>query len=182
MLRVNYKIYKYLRSIVIRFRHLFYNLPSVHSTVYLAGGSKIAKDFSCGAYSFIGAGCYIGPKVVVGSYALIAPRVSFVGADHRFDLPGVAMIFSGRPSLPVTRVGSDVWLGYGAIVMAGVRIGDGAIVGCGSVVTRDVLPYQIVAGVPAKLIGNRFSCDERLIHDRFLSKEVSEGIYCSRRF
>jgi phosphonate metabolism protein (transferase hexapeptide repeat family) len=54
------------------------------------------------------------------------------------------------------RIGNDVWMGHGAIVLPGVEIGDGAVVGAGAVVTRDVAPYTIVAGVPAKLIKRRF--------------------------
>lgn len=55
------------------------------------------------------------------------------------------------------RIGNDVWIGYGALIMAGVSIGDGAIVGAGAVVTKDVEPYAIVGGVPAKVIRMRFS-------------------------
>lgn len=54
-------------------------------------------------------------------------------------------------------VGNDVWIGYEAIIMAGVTIGDGAIIGARSVVTKDVSPYSIVGGVPAKIIRKRFS-------------------------
>lgn len=54
-------------------------------------------------------------------------------------------------------VGNDVWIGYEAVIMAGVTIGDGAIIGARAVVTRDVLPYTIVGGVPAKLIRKRYS-------------------------
>lgn len=55
------------------------------------------------------------------------------------------------------RIGHDVWIGHGAIVMPGVRIGHGAVVGAGAVVTRDVAPYQIVAGAPARPIRQRFN-------------------------
>lgn len=58
-------------------------------------------------------------------------------------------------------VGNDVWIGYGALIMAGVHIGDGAIIGLRAVVTRDVPPYTIVGGVPAREIRKRF--DERTI-------------------
>jgi len=56
----------------------------------------------------------------------------------------------------VTRVGNDVWIGHGAIITAGVTVGDGAVIGANAVVTKDVEPYAIVAGVPAKLIRYRF--------------------------
>ena len=70
---------------------------------------------------------------------------------------------SWKKPLPV--IGNDVWIGFSTTILNGVRIGDGAIVAAGSVVTKDVEPYSIVAGVPAKIIGKRFSDDmiERLL-------------------
>ena len=56
-------------------------------------------------------------------------------------------------------IGNDVWMGYDAVIMAGVRIGDGAIIGTRAVVTKDVEPYSIVGGVPAKEIRKRFASD-----------------------
>jgi len=58
-------------------------------------------------------------------------------------------------------IGHDVWIGHGATIMAGVSIGTGAVIGAGAVVTKDVEPYTIVGGVPAKLIRNRFPDDVR---------------------
>ena len=74
----------------------------------------------------------------------------FEGAE---DEPG---FFDWRRSRPVT-IGHDVWIGHGAIVLAGRNIGNGAVIGAGSVVTKDVQAYSIVAGVPAKSIRRRFS-------------------------
>ncbi|MDD2495379.1 MAG: CatB-related O-acetyltransferase [Tissierellia bacterium] len=54
-------------------------------------------------------------------------------------------------------IGNDVWIGSGAIVLRGTRIGDGAVIGANAVVTKDVPPYSIVVGIPAKIIKNRFS-------------------------
>lgn len=65
-------------------------------------------------------------------------------------------VFSWRKSHPV-HVGNDVWIGHGALVMPGVRVGDGAVIASGAVVTKDVPPYVIVGGVPAKSIKRRFS-------------------------
>ncbi|MBR6646045.1 MAG: CatB-related O-acetyltransferase, partial [Clostridia bacterium] len=59
-----------------------------------------------------------------------------------------------------TIIGNDVWIGHSALILEGVKIGDGAIVGAGAVVTKDVPPYSIVVGVPAKVIKYRFSENE----------------------
>jgi acetyltransferase-like isoleucine patch superfamily enzyme len=64
--------------------------------------------------------------------------------------------------IPKTKIGSDVWIGTGAIILAGVTIGNGAVIGSGSVVTKMVPDYAIVAGNPARLIRMRF--DEQTIH------------------
>ena len=108
------------------------------------------------------------PHLVIGRYCSIAEGVTIlVNADHnvgwvstypmriKFGLPGANS--DGHPSTtgPVV-VGNDVWIGYGATVLGGVRIGDGAVVGAGSVVARDVPPYTIVAGNPAREIKRRF--------------------------
>ncbi|MEO4042817.1 DapH/DapD/GlmU-related protein [Hoeflea sp. CAU 1731] len=74
----------------------------------------------------------------------------FEGAEHEYDF------FNWRRENSVT-VGNDVWLGHGATLLPGVTVGNGAVVGAGAVVSKDVAPYTIVGGVPAKLIRERFS-------------------------
>ena len=64
----------------------------------------------------------------------------------------------------------DVWIGYGSIIMSGVKIGKGSIVAAGSVVTKDVIPYAIVGGNPARLIKMRFKEKEQLKHESILYK------------
>jgi acetyltransferase-like isoleucine patch superfamily enzyme len=110
---------------------------------------------------------------------MVAANVSFVGSDHRIDYPGVPIIFSGRPVLRSTIVDADCWIGTNAIIIAGVHIGRGAIVAAGAVVTKDVLPYEIVGGVPASKIGERFnSRDDRKKHDEMLVSPPKAGQYC----
>lgn len=120
----------------------------------------------------IGDGVYIGKNVLVecnaeiGDYVLIANRVSLIGRhDHDFRAIGVPVRFSpwiGSTSPPSPYrhervvVESDAWIGFGAIVLSGTRIGRGAVVAAGAVVSRDVPPYAIVAGNPAKIVGQRF--------------------------
>jgi acetyltransferase-like isoleucine patch superfamily enzyme len=110
---------------------------------------------------------------------MLGPGVKVTGNDHVFRKPGTATIFAGRPAFRGTDIGRDVWIGSNAVVMCGVTIGDGAIVAAGAIVTKDVEPLVIVAGVPAKVIGRRFeSLSDDAVHLAFLSREPQEGAYC----
>ncbi len=117
-------------------------------------------------------------RLVIGRFCQIADGVRFItaSASHRYD--GFSSypfaVFDGgfdeaRASLPGpgpdTVVGNDVWIGQGARILPGVRIGDGVIVGAGAVVARDVPPYAIVAGNPARIVRMRF---DAAIVDRLL--------------
>jgi acetyltransferase-like isoleucine patch superfamily enzyme len=121
----------------------------------------------------------IQSKVRIGRYTMFAQGASVVGADHRMDVVGVPMIFAGRPEIPETIIGDDVWVGFGAVIMQGVKIGSGAIIGATAVVTKDVPPFEIWAGVPARKIGHRFrDTDHQRLHQAMLEGEVVSGIFC----
>ncbi len=110
-------------------------------------------------------------KLIIGKFCMIASDVTFImnGANHLnnaittypFAIFGkdwtAAMEGKEYPQKGNTVIGNDVWIGYGATIMPGVRIGDGAIIATNSVVTKDVAPYSIVGGNPAKEIRKRFS-------------------------
>lgn len=114
---------------------------------------------------------FVGDKLIIGKFCALAEGVRFImnGANHKlsgFSTYPFSIFGNGwekvRPQpeeLPYkgdTVVGNDVWIGYRALILPGVRIGDGAIVAAGSVVTRDVPPYTIVGGNPASPIRSRF--------------------------
>lgn len=137
-------------------------------------GIEIGDDFYIGKYSIIETNCKIGNGVI------IANNVGIVGRyDHNFTQIGVSV----RRALSVrdyeyswkeigrwTIIGNDVWIGYGAIILSGVTIGDGAIISAGAIVTKDVEPYCIYAGVPAKKIKDRFeSLTDKKKHIEILS-------------
>lgn len=172
--------YKLARHLLMMFRRWRFGLRHVHHTFYMACDSNVAPDLVAHEYSFINIGCNLGPKVELGRYSMIGPYVNVVGNDHVTTLPGVPIIFSGRPNQKPTIIEADVWVGLGAIIMAGVRIGRGAIIGAGSVVTKSVPPYEIHAGVPAKKIGERFADHaDRVRHDALLDGPVVSGKYCA---
>lgn len=125
------------------------------------------KKLSIGDYVYIGKQVHIEANCIIGNYCLIANRVAIIGRhDHDFCAVGYPVRFSpwlnskkiqSPYSDEMAKIEDDVWIGYGAIVLTGVTIGRGAIIAAGSVVTHDVLAYSIVAGVPARLVGKRFS-------------------------
>lgn len=179
LIRRNALLRQAARDLRMRYRRWRSGLQHVDPTFYAVSGSTIAADLVAGPFSFVGADCFIGPRVRLGKYVMLAPRVGIVGADHRFDVAGEAIIFSGRPAVPETTIEDDAWIGFGAIIIAGVRVGRGAIVAAGAVVTRDVPPYEIHGGVPARRIGARFSDDgDRTRHDAFLDGPARQGEYC----
>ncbi|MCW5662009.1 MAG: CatB-related O-acetyltransferase [Burkholderiaceae bacterium] len=125
-----------------------------------------------GDHSYLGHEVCIETNCRIGRFVLVANRVALVGRrDHDFKTPGVPVRFghwigSQRTPSPYRSeevfIDDDVWLGYGAIVLSGVRIGRGAIVAAGSVVKEDVEPYSVVGGNPAKPIGRRFTSSEEI--------------------
>jgi acetyltransferase-like isoleucine patch superfamily enzyme len=92
--------------------------------------------------------------VTIGDRTLIGYRTQILSANHVIPPDRARIIDAGHESKPVI-IGKDVWIGANCIVLPGVEIGEGAVVGAGSVVTRGVDPFCIVAGVPAKVIRRR---------------------------
>ncbi len=130
--------------------------------------------FHAGKYVYIGPYSEIAPHVTIGDFSSLSSYVCITGADHVYDKVGVPIRFSGRPPSLETVIGRDVLIGHGVTLMRGIKIGDGAIVGAGSVVTKDVEPYSIVAGVPAKHIRYRFDETQQMEHSRKLD-ELSDS-------
>lgn len=114
---------------------------------------------------------FIGDKLIIGKFCMIASDATFImnGGNHLTEATSAYpfAIFGGAwqnamkgksyPSKGDTVVGNDVWIGHGVTIMPGVHIGDGAILATKAVVTKNVEPYTIVGGNPAKLIKKRFS-------------------------
>ncbi len=116
-------------------------------------------------------------KLNIGKYCSISSKVViFLGGEHRTDFVSTFPFNQFSPSHryleghPASRgnvtIGNDVWIGYGSLIVSGVKIGDGAVIGANSVVTKPVPPYAVVAGNPAKIIRYRFSTE---IVDRLLA-------------
>ena len=121
-------------------------------TVILAGVGKtiINERVSIGAGSFI----YGSSGVEIGKDSLLADHVRVMAGSHRYKDASKLIRLQGGYAKK-TAIGQDVWLGSSAIVLGGVTVGDGAVVGAGAVVSKDIPGYSIAMGVPAKVIGKR---------------------------
>lgn len=117
-------------------------------------GSGVTINRGCEFYGSMLAG---NADIVIGDHCAIAPRVRVLSASHDYrylGLPDTAASVS---------IGHHAWIGAGATILPGVTIGDGAVVGAGSVVSRDVAPFTIVTGNPARFIKNREMNDEHTL-------------------
>jgi maltose O-acetyltransferase len=111
----------------------------------------------------VGDDCYLGDgvqlyawneRIVMGKNVLVAAGVRMITRKHGFADMELPMSDQGYTNAPIV-IEDDVWIGFQAIILPGVTIGRGSIVGAGAVVTRDVAPYSVVGGVPARLIRMR---------------------------
>ena len=91
----------------------------------------------------------------IGNDVMIAAFTSFFAANHKFDRLDIPMRAQGMSTKGGIVVEDDVWIGTHAVILDGVHIGTGSVIAAGSVVTKNVEPFSIVAGVPAKIIGRR---------------------------
>lgn len=141
---------------------------TIHPTSAVEAGSQIVGA-EINRHSFCGYDCVI-LNAEIGMFCSIADRVYIGGSQHPMHYVSTSPVFLSHKDsvkakfsrhvyqcMPKTTIGNDVWIGFDAKIRAGLTIGHGAVVGMGSVVTRDVAPYSVVAGNPAKEIRKRFS-------------------------
>jgi acetyltransferase-like isoleucine patch superfamily enzyme len=117
----------------------------------------------------------------IGDFVLIGMGVQIVGRDdHALDEVGTPIGMStwvaerDQTDRDLVTIGRDVWVGGGAVILSGVQIGEGAVIGAGSVVTKNVPPFTIVGGNPAKPLAMRFSTESmRVEHSNALDERVA---------
>jgi acetyltransferase-like isoleucine patch superfamily enzyme len=137
--------------------------------------NSLLVNVTMGKYSYIGYDCSV-TNAKIGSFCSISNNCVIGAPSHPVNWVSTSPVFiRGRNILgknfsthefennETTCIGNDVWIGTNCLIRSGITIGDGAIIGMGSVVTKDVPPYEIWAGNPAKLIKKRF--DDDTIHD-----------------
>ena len=146
----------------------------IHSTARICSRSHTVHT-SLGKYSYIGNFCTV-INTSIGSFCSIADNCIIGGANHPIYWVSTSPVFhTGKnvmrknfsshefKTTEKTNIGNDVWIGNNCLIKSGINISDGAVIGMGSVVTKDVGAYEIWAGNPAKLIRKRFSDDKKSI-------------------
>ena len=183
-------IMRYLRFLIQYIINIFNSNVSLFSRIEnskIAKSTKIYRGVTLN-YSDVGDYTYVGPhaKIVhteIGKFCSIAEK-SFIGLPaHPLSFISSSPIFiSANNALGIkwinesikfdeykdVKIGNDVWIGAGAMIVGGVMIGDGAVIGAGAVVTKNVPPYAIVGGIPAKIIRYRF---EKNVIENLLKSE-----------
>lgn len=134
--------------------------------VIVKGGCYLGtgRNLRVGDRSQLGQNAKIDPDVTIGNDVLMAPDVMILTTRHAFENPEIAINQQGTLPRKSVVIGNDTWIGARSIILPGVTIGNGAVVGAGSIVTRDVPPYTVVGGNPAKIIRPRGSRLEKA-HD-----------------
>lgn len=131
-----------------KLRHVHVELPDPATPMVMGAHSYLRSESRILNVASVGRYCSIGRDVTLGE----PPR------NHPLDWVSTSLSVSHQYEAPLilTEIGNDVWVGHGAVVMAGVKVGHGAIIARNAVVTKDVEPYQIVGGNPARAIRYRF--------------------------
>ncbi|HBK28739.1 MAG TPA: acetyltransferase [Parabacteroides sp.] len=123
-------------------------------------GLELTANRQIGGGIFIGSGSGLGVNgsvhgpLRIGENVMMGPDVTILSQTHNIERTDIPMGKQGMREAEVI-IGNDVWIGMRSIIMPGVKIGDGAVIGAGAVVTKDVPDYAIVGGVPARIIKYR---------------------------
>lgn len=121
---------------------------NVEKKAYFGNGRQITIGHNSG----LGVNCLINGPLQIGNDVMMGPDVVILTQNHKFSDLQIPMRLQGHYPRKKVTIGDDVWIGIRAIILPGVTIGKGAIVAAGAVVTKDVPPYAIVGGNPARII------------------------------
>jgi acetyltransferase-like isoleucine patch superfamily enzyme len=116
------------------------------------GALRIGRSTYVGEYNNLRSE---GDEIRIGDHCLISQFVSLIATGHGYTERGRLIAEQAVPDTGGLAIGDDVWIGAGAVVLPGVSVATGAVVAANAVVTQDVPPYAIVAGVPARVVGER---------------------------
>lgn len=123
--------------------------------VNIERNAVFTPELEIGNNSGVGIDCEVYGPVTIGDNVMMGPEVVIYTSGHKHDRIDIPMMEQGSSETQPVTIGNDVWIGRRAIIMPGVTIGDGVIIGAGAVVTKNIEPYMVAVGVPAKAIKSR---------------------------
>lgn len=156
--------------------HFRYPWIKYNGFVRIMPHTRFAKrNISMGHNVQFGDYCNIASDVQFGNYILMASNVSFIGRnDHIFNIPQQFIWNNDRKTDNITIVEDDVWIGTNVIILAGVKIGKGAVIAAGALVNKDIPACEVWGGIPAKKIKKRFENDQDMTnHLQFLENNLA---------
>ena len=133
-------------------RHM---LTSCGENVNVERHARFGRGVTLGDRSGIGINASLGEQTHIGSDVMMGPDCVIYTRNHRFDRLDIPMREQGYGPVEPVEIGDDCWIGGRVTILPGVHVGNGAVIAAGAVVTKDVPPYAVVGGVPAKIIYNR---------------------------
>lgn len=143
---------KWTRPIRRFFCSLLFTRIGGHVNIEQGARFGTGENIEIGNYSGLGRNCLVSGRVQIGNNVMIGPDVMFLARRHRFDRTDMPMSAQGEGEMRAIVIGDDVWIGARVLILPGVTVGEGAIVGAGAVVTKNVPPFAIVGGNPARII------------------------------
>lgn len=123
-----------------------------HANIEQFADFGMGGGISLGDNSGLGIKCRVRGPLIIGTDVMMGPEVIILGGGHNHLRTDIPMRLQGSSTSKLTQIGNDVWIGTRAIIMPGVKVGNGVIIGAGAVVTKDIPDYAIVGGIPAKII------------------------------
>lgn len=148
--RLLFDVSKHVRAILVKG---FTGCKS--ENIYINRNAEISRYITIGNNSGIGSNSVIGRYTVIGNDVMMGPECIIYTRNHSFNRTDIPMNRQGMQDFKSVVIGNDVWLGARVTILPGVHIGDGSIIGAGSIVTKDVPRYAIVGGNPARIIKYR---------------------------
>lgn len=142
--------FKFIRGKVVSMM-----VDNVGRNVNIERKALITIHLTIGDNSGIGERSVINGPIIIGKNVMIGPEVMVYSVNHRIDRVDIPMCKQGHTERKTILIGDDVWIGARAIILPGISIGDGAVIGAGAVVTKNVEAYAVVGGNPARVIKRR---------------------------
>ena len=137
-------------------------LNSMGANVNIEKNAYFTPELSIGDNSGVGIDCEVYGPVKIGANVMMGPEVVIYTSGHKFDRIDIPMMEQGSTEKRAVEIKDDVWLGRRVMIMPGVTIGEGSVIGAGAVVTKDIPPYSVACGVPARVVKTRMEKSDKI--------------------